>query len=109
MAQTQGTTAQGAARRTAGKRDASNRPSESRSFSPSAADSAVHPVQAAIRKYAMNPKLSYAQIAKKVCETVEGAQTSDRSVASVVHGLRADGVAIPEREGNRGGRKPQHH
>ena len=41
--------------------------------------------------------LSYGEIAKRVKETLPGARTSSRSVASVASRLRKDGFKVPDR------------
>lgn len=55
------------------------------------------PVQDAVAKIAMDPKLSNDQIAHKVRQVVKGAQTSAKSVASLVLRLRKQGVRVPPR------------
>lgn len=44
---------------------------------------------------------TYEDIAREVREEVEGAQTTARSVASIVRGLRRDGYRVPTRRSTR--------
>lgn len=60
------------------------------------------PVQDAVQKVAMDPKLSNQQIADKVRQMVKGSLASAKSVATQVRILRQRGVPIPPRQ-----RKPQ--
>lgn len=60
------------------------------------------PVQDAVQKVAMDPKLSNAQIAEKVRKMVKGSLASAKSVATQVRLLRQKGVKIPPRQ-----RQPQ--
>lgn len=55
------------------------------------------PVQDAVAKVAVDPQLSYDQVAQHVRRIVKGAQTSAKSVASLVLRLRKQGVKIPPR------------
>lgn len=60
------------------------------------------PVQDAVKKLAMDPKLSNGQIAERVRKAVDGSRATAKSVASQVRLLRLSGVPIPPRR-----RQPQ--
>lgn len=55
------------------------------------------PVQDAVAKVAMDPRLSNQEIADRVRQRVKGSSASAKSVASLVLRLRKQGVRIPPR------------
>jgi hypothetical protein len=97
-----------AAKRRSAPKAGERRAGEARSFAPKAPGNRAtgHIIQTEIQRLAMNPKLSYEAIASKVRERVQGAQTSSKSVASVIHDLRASGVEVPGRNPPAGRPRP---
>lgn len=58
-------------------------------------------VRQALVEHAKDADVTYEDIAREVRERVEGAQTTARSVASIVRSLRRDGYRVPTRRHTR--------